>query len=253
MDYKVILTADGAIMTDYSGIGLLGFGLCLPYRIIPKIVEYKILAPEVKSDSNCRALYAPYSLAKVEAFLLAYGFSRDEVAIIPPSKVEKAVSKTTRVVGISVLDPMGKAPVSYTLTSMFGGGSSCTKLEFLDLIYKIKNLKRKYGFNVIVGGPGVWQLYELKDKLGIDILYEGEAEITFPKIIDDIIRGKPVKDIIIGETPREDQIPPIVTPSRWGAVQITRGCPRKCHFCSPTTWNFRSMPLSTIMKEVKNQ
>ncbi|RLF08373.1 MAG: hypothetical protein DRJ60_00555 [Thermoprotei archaeon] len=77
MNYKIIiLITDRAIMTDYSGVGLLGFGLCLPYRIVPKIVEYKVLALEVKSNSNYRALYAPYSLAKVEASLLAHGFSK---------------------------------------------------------------------------------------------------------------------------------------------------------------------------------
>ena len=251
MGFKVVLTADRAVMTDYSGAGLFGFGLCLPYRLVPKIVEYRLLAPPVKCSREGRALYAPYSLAKVEASLLASGFSREDVVITHPERVEKVVGSSTRIVGISVLDPMGKAPVSYTLASIFGGGSPCTKMEFLNLMWRVRRLKSRFNFKVVVGGPGTWQLHGLEEKLGIDVLFEGEAEISFPKLVKSLIIGEDVKGVLTGEPPKPDEIPAICTPSRWGAVQVTRGCPRRCHFCSPTAWNFRSMPMDLIMKEVQ--
>ncbi len=51
-----------------------------------------------------------------------------------------------------------------------------------------------------------------------------------------------------GVTP-PDRIPLILTSSRNGLVQITRGCPRGCQFCKPTTSFFRSVPLKTILME----
>jgi len=36
---KIVLTADRALFTDYHGFDFLGFGLCMPYRLIPKIVD----------------------------------------------------------------------------------------------------------------------------------------------------------------------------------------------------------------------
>lgn len=32
-------------------------------------------------------------------------------------------------------------------------------------------------------------MYGLKEKLEIDVLYEGETEATFPKVVDDVIKG----------------------------------------------------------------
>ena len=50
--------------------------------------------------------------------------------------------------------------------------------------------------------------------------------------------------------PKVEEIPTIIKPSRFGEVQVTRGCPRGCQFCSITPETFRSIPLSDIIKEV---
>ncbi len=71
---KVVLTADRALFTDFSGVDALGFGLCLPLRLIPRLVEYRILSPPVPSE-GVRVIYAPYALSKVEASLIASGGS----------------------------------------------------------------------------------------------------------------------------------------------------------------------------------
>jgi len=80
---RIILTADRALFTDYHGFDFFGFGLCMPYRLIPKTVEYHILTPKIPMD-GLRAKYAPYALGKVEASLLASGFSREDVVVTPP-------------------------------------------------------------------------------------------------------------------------------------------------------------------------
>jgi len=62
---KVVLTADRSVFTDYSGCSSLGFGLCLPYRLIPGFLEYRVLAPPIPVVDGYRAKYAPYPLAKL--------------------------------------------------------------------------------------------------------------------------------------------------------------------------------------------
>jgi radical SAM superfamily enzyme YgiQ (UPF0313 family) len=56
--------------------------------------------------------------------------------------------------------------------------------------------------------------------------------------------------IVYGKDAKIDEIPPIINPARLGEVQITRGCPRGCAFCSITPETFRSIPLDVIKKEV---
>ena len=247
---KVVLTSDRATFTDFNGLDTLGFGLCLPYRLVPAFIQYRFLSPPVP-PVNGRAPFAPYPLCKVEAALLASGFRREDVCIVPPSHLSQVVDEDTAMVGVHVLDPMGLAPVSWTLRALTGGGDTCTRYEFEKLMSTVKSLKRTYGFKVVVGGPGVWQLKGLEDEYGIDVLFEGEAELTFPKVAKDILDGEEVPRHVLGEPAPPSLVPPIVTPSRNGLIQVTRGCPRRCSFCSPTMFNFRSIPLETILKEVE--
>ncbi len=247
---RIVLTADRALFTDYHGWDFLGFGLCLPYRLVPEVVEYHLLAPKVPVD-GLRAKFAPYALCKVEASLLASGFSREDVVIAPPHAIRRVVGEDTEVVGVHVLDPKGLAPVSWTLRALAGGGKTCTELEFERLMREIISLKWRYRFKVVVGGPGSWQLRGYEDKYGIDVLYDGECEVTFPAIVRRILNGEEVPRRVSGEPTPVERIPLIVTPSRNGLIQITRGCPRGCSFCNPAAWRFRSIPLGDVMKEAE--
>ena len=251
MGWRVVLTSDRATMTDYNDTPSLGFGHCVPYRLVPRPVYTKLLAPPMKVDGKGRAVYAPYPLRKLEAALLNSGFSEDDVIITTPEALESVVSEDTEVLGVSVLDPMGLAPVSYTLRVLFGGGDTCTKVEFLRLMSLVRRLKARYGFTVVAGGEGVWQIDGLEERFGIDTLFYGEGEKTFPELVRDILSGSKPPRKVYGESPDVDEIPPIVAPARGRIVQVTRGCPRKCRFCSPTTWRFRSMPLDLIRREVE--
>ncbi len=248
---KIVLTADRAVFSDYNGADFFGFGLCLPYRFVPSFIEYKVLAPPIPIGKDGRAKFAPYQLAKVEASLLSFGFNKDDVIIVPPEHVGRVVDKDTYVLGVSVLDPQGLAPVSWTLKTLTGGGKTCTQYEFEEFMKKVKKLKEKYRFKVVVGGPGVWQLRGLEKKFGIDVIYDGEPELLFPIIVNKIINGEEVPNYIHADPVPIESIPPIVTPSRNGLIQITRGCPRRCQFCSPTMFKFRSIPLDIILKEVE--
>ena len=251
MGYAVVLSSDRATMTDYSGTDILGFLLCMPYRLVPRYFLAKVLAPPMEADERGRARVAPYPLRKLEAALYANGFSEEEVAIVPPEELPEAVGPDTAVLGLHVLDPLGLAPVPYTLSSLMGGGSSCTRLLFLSLMKVVLDLKRRYGFKLVVGGPGTWQLEPLREKLSIDCLVSGEGELVFPMLCKMALEGRPLPPEVDGGSVPLEKIPAIRGPSRNGLIQITRGCPRRCQFCNPTMFNFRSMPLDMVRAEAE--
>ena len=250
---KIVLTADRSLMTDYHDVEAFGFGLCLPRNLVPDFLEYLVLAPKMKVDHEYRAIKPPYALRKIEAALLQFGFSKDDVIIRAPEYISKVIDYDTIVVGIYVVSPLGLSPVPWTLKCLTGGDEPIVKIEFEKLMKKLKKLKSRYRFKIIVGGPGVWELKGFENIYGIDILFEGEGEITFPEIVHKLLNGEEVSKHVVGIEVPVDKIPIIQGPSRGGHVQITRGCPRRCKFCSPTMFKFRSIPLEKILKEIEVQ
>ncbi|MCY0859358.1 MAG: radical SAM protein [Sulfolobaceae archaeon] len=247
MPWEIVLTADRGEFSDFGGSSVMGYVACMPYRLIPRIFMDKLFAPPVSAYKDGRAVFAPYPLRKLEASLVASGFS--DVAVVPPEKIRKAVNEKTKIVGLSVHDPLGLEPVSFKLSMIFGGGKTWTAKFFEEFGEEIKKLKEKYHFKVVVGGPGTWQL-EKERPDWVDVLFVGEGEVDFPILAKKILDGQDVPPVYYGRNPKADRIPPIIAPSR-GEVQVTRGCPRGCRFCPVTPETFRSIPLEIIKKEVE--
>ncbi|MHA1835961.1 MAG: B12-binding domain-containing radical SAM protein [Candidatus Odinarchaeia archaeon] len=249
---KIILTADETLMTEYGGASFLGFVLCAPRRFLPNALVRYVICPKPKMNGNT-VIAPPYALRKVEATLVNYGFSRNNIIMAHPSRLKKAVSRDTKVVGINAVDPMGRGPVSWTLRHLLGGGKPVTQVAFEILMKKIKALKNKYGFKVILGGPGAWQVTDKEAKyFGIDVRFHGEAERTLPQIIHKLINGEEIpKKEVFGESPSLNEIYPILGPQRCGFVEITRGCGRNCQFCAPTQKLWKSIPIPIIEKEAR--
>ncbi|BAK54406.1 hypothetical protein STK_08730 [Sulfurisphaera tokodaii str. 7] len=220
----------------------------MPYRLVPRIFMDKIFTPPEKTDRDGRAIFAPYPLRKVEAILTSHGFN---VIVTPPEKLEKVVSKGAKVIGINTHDPLGIEPVSMKLSIIFGGGKTWTAKFFEELGEKIKKIKSKYDIKVVVGGAGAWQL-EKEPPEWIDVVFIGHAEIDFPEIVKKLEEGEKVPRVVKARYPKKlSEIPPIINAARGGEVQITRGCPRGCWFCSVTPDTFISFPIDYILKEVE--
>ena len=210
----------------------------------------KLFTPPIPSDREGKAVIAPYPLRKVETVLASKGFKG---AVVPPEKIEKFIKKhNPKVVGINTHDPLGIEPVTAHLSMILGGGKSWTAKYFEELGEKLKKLKTKYGFKVVVGGAGAWQL-ERETPDWVDIVFIGHAEIDFPEIVKKIEdKSGNLPRVVRARYPKKiEDIPPIINPARGGEVQITRGCPRGCWFCSVTPDTFISFPLDYIIKEVK--
>jgi radical SAM superfamily enzyme YgiQ (UPF0313 family) len=123
--------------------------------------------------------------------------------------------------------------------------------KFMELINN--QALKKYNPKIILGGQGVWQIIDknCQSQMGIDCIVEGEGEKVAPKLFKDAVNGKELPKYVKGETVEAEKIPAIITPSRGGIVEITRGCGRGCKFCTPNMLKFRSLPKNLILKEAK--
>ncbi|QKQ99034.1 B12-binding domain-containing radical SAM protein [Metallosphaera tengchongensis] len=247
--WSVVLTSDRGSFTRFGPSSVMGYVACMPSRLVPRVFMDTLFTPPIKEvDQRGGALYAPYALRKVESTLITHGIK--DVIVVQPERLRKVVSNTTKVVGISVHDPYGLDPVTYKLSLLFGGGKSWLEVFFEELGDEISELKKQYSFKVIAGGPGAWELTKRRP-VWLDVLVMGESEVVLPQIVGSIMKGENPPPIVKGRDPKIEEIPPVIGATRWGEVQITRGCPRGCSFCSITPETFRSIPLDVITEEVK--
>lgn len=248
MGYKIVLTSDRTLMSDYNKIMFLGFAACFP-KVIPQSVYELIFCPPVPHENGV-VKFATCGLRKIEAALLASGFTKDEVVVAHPEHLDKLVDEDTKVLGISSNDPLGLGPASSTFSSLLNR-EPYTSIYFRKLI--TNKLIREYGLKVIVGGEGAWQLENeaIRKKLGIECLVIGEGELTAPMLFKKAINNEPLPSVIQGEIVPTDKIPLIANPTINGVVEIARGCGRGCKFCNPTMLRFRSLPLERIIEECK--
>lgn len=108
-------------------------------------------------------------------------------------------------------------------------------------------LKEEFGNEIVIGLGGVHETVDPKFVIRFpcfDFGLVGEAEITFPKLVRQVLSGETVKGIYYGETPSNlDDIP---FPARHlinkrhyfmpgeecALILANRGCPFNCIFCS---------------------
>jgi len=253
--YPVVLTGETALMSDYGGSTQLGFTSALPESWIRGRIE-KMLFP-THSDEDGRALTSPYGIAKVEATLLKHGFTRDQVIIADPRKLDRVIGPKTRVLGVTTMDPLGVSYGIGVVNMMLQAvgikyeGRPYISKGFFDIVEH--PLVKKYKPRIIVGGAAAWQLVDtgFHEPQGVDTVFEGEFEKDGWKLFRDACQGLPLPKVYRGGIPDTDEIPSIVTPSIGGEVEISRGCGRGCKFCTPTLLRWISMPLDHIEREIR--
>lgn len=245
----IVLTAPRSEISTYSGDPFTAFVATFPRRLIPNMfVKDEWLEPKNNSDGTAKFL--PYGLRKVESILVDE-FGEENVAAVHPDSLHKVVGPSTKAVGISTMDAMGLAYVSLTYNSILAfGGRSMDAFEF-ERIFENPVLSRSNA-KKIVGGAGSWQVQEAGklDELGIDTIVHGESEYVLADIFRKALDGEEMPKEVYGRTVSAEDIPLIKRAASYGVVEITRGCGRGCHFCSPTNRRKNSIPLDFIMKEV---
>lgn len=126
--------------------------------------------------------------------------------------------------------------------------------------YQIAEAYRKKGIPVVLGGIHPTALYE-EAKAHADSVVIGEAEEVWPQVIEDARIGnlKPFyrqagyTTLSSLPIPRRD-----ILPSKGylplDVVQVTRGCPFRCEFCSVQKFfgeTYRFRPISEVVEEVR--
>ena len=251
--YKIVLTADRTLMSEYAGNIFFGFSASAPRGFLPDWFYFHFLCPSVPvNKENGEAFYAPVGLRKIEAKLLEYGFRRDEVIIAHPDYLNKAIGKETKVVSITTFDPLGIGPVTSTFSNLLGGKKAYNTHKFSELMKK--QALNKYRPKVVVGGPGAWQLTNegvQKVFFGIDTVVLGEAENIVGPLFKDAIAGKLMPPLVRGTPVRVEDIPNTVGPTICGLVEVSRGCGRGCDFCNPALTQLKSRRVDDILEDVK--
>lgn len=248
--YRIVLTADRTLMSEYGSGIFLGFSACVPKGLIPDRLYFSLFCPSVEVNGDGSVRYAPCGTRKIEAALLNHGFRREDVIVAHPEYLDKVIGTNTRAVGITENDPLGIGPATSTFTQLFGG-EAYMAVKFRELLNHpaIKTYRPK----VIAGGSGAWQLEdrEIRSRLGIDCVVVGEGEKVVGPIFERAVNGQPVPEIVYGPVVLEEEISIIKGPTIGGLVEIARGCGRGCDFCVPTLQKYRCFSLDHILKEVE--
>ncbi len=240
----VVLTAPATEMSNHHGKEFLGFGTCTPPTVVPSWFVKMFFYPKVKCR-NGEVVEAPYGLRKIESILIDEGF---DVVTVHPYDIERYL-KDAKVVGISVMDPLGFGPVSVTFSAILGGDPS-TRIEFINLIKKIEPYRGRV--KVIVGGAGAWQFeWDSYWKSKIDCIIIGEGEYVVADVFRRALRGEELPKVVRGRPTKVEDIPLIKRPSINGLIEISRGCGRGCKFCSETLKVKRDIPLENVVKEAE--
>ena len=252
--WKIVLTAERCMMSDYHGSLFLGFCACAPKKLWKPFLFFHFICPSVPTD-NGKCELAPYGTRKIEAALLDYGFSEEDVIVVHPDKIHEHVGPQTKIVGITSNDPLGMGPASTTFSAPTGffrdRGEPYDAWKFRELVTD-PYLKR-WGAKIVVGGPGSWQLEdeEARHKLNVDVVVVGEGEKVAPPLFEKIIKGEKVPEVVYGDVVPVEDMSRIRGGTIGGLVEVSRGCGRGCKFCIPTLLRLRSRPLEDILEEVK--
>lgn len=235
-------------MSQYENNPFLAFICTFPNRLSRRVLEKHLSSVQ---DKNGFEKFAPYGLRKIESLLIEE-FGQNNVVCAHYDSLHKVIGEKTKLVCITSMDPMGLAYVSATYNSLIGfGGDALNASEFRRLI--MHPAIKKYKPSVLVGGAGAWQIKDAgtQEDFGIDVLFQGEGESDVTPVVKKLLNKEDVPNYYKAKKPKKEEIPLIKHAASYGMVEITRGCGRGCHFCSPTLRTKYSFDLEHILREVE--
>ena len=250
--YPIVLTADRTLMAGYD---LLFDGMLAASQTTTTPVPLlgPVLMPRARGG-NGRAPFAPLGLRRVEAALLAGGFSPDEVAVVGEEGLRRAIGPDTRVIAVSSGEPAGHGMNTSTMTGVVGG-RIWPQAMFARLM---RTLRRAAAAapeaKVILGGPGAWQVAgdpAARRALGIHYVVTGYAEGNAAAIFRALHLGVPLPEVLTGEGVPAGAIPCIRGASTMGVVEISRGCGLGCSFCTIARVPMVHLPAETIAADAE--
>ena len=196
----------------------------------------KLLLIFPMGKANVIGKYSRFRLAPLTLPYLAALTPKDvDITIIDELVDEIDFNVNVDLVGITALTPL--APRAYEIADKF----------------------RSRGIKVVLGGVHATMCPD-EAALHTDAIVLGEAEETWPRLIEDLKRGRLQKRYTCSRLPSLKGIPI----PRWDLVkmgylpiytiQTSRGCPFDCEFCAVTAFfggRYRFRPLDEVLSEVE--
>jgi len=203
--------------------------------VLDSSIFFRFVGPSVPTIDGGIALLAPYHTRRTEAALLHSGFDKSQVTVITPESIHKFIGPSTKIVSITVRDPLSKIH-RYSLLNPLCN-ESYSSLSFKKLVRHVQSLRlsKEYRFKVIVEGPGAWQLTNSKDrhKFAIDHVVVGEFTTNaIPHLFEKIMRGEQVQEVFFTTCTDINETPLVRGGVTEGLIEVARGCNRRCRFCT---------------------
>src|SRR6516225_4170240 len=177
-------------------------------------------------------------------------------AIFPPLGLLTLAALTPRDFQVTICDENAGDRVDYDTSAQIVGITGYLLQKSTVLAHAQQFRKR--GKTVILGGPLANLLPEVC-RPHCDVLFEGEAEYTWPRFLLEFAGGRWADHYTETEKIHlPDSPPPRVDLVRQryahGIVQCTRGCPFSCEFCDIIVMFGRKMrfkPIDQVLQEVE--
>jgi len=177
---------------------------------------------------------------------------------IPPLTLSTIAALTKPSVDVSILDEHVE-PIDFDVDADLVGITVMTSVA--PRAYKIADEFRRRGAKVVLGGPHPSALPQEAIE-HCDAVVIGEAEGTWEHVIEDFEKGALKKFYSNGSLPSLVGLPmPRRDLYKKGAyyitntLQITRGCPFNCSFCSVSNFfgkSYRHRPIDDVLKEIES-
>jgi radical SAM superfamily enzyme YgiQ (UPF0313 family) len=177
-------------------------------------------------------------------------------AVFPPLGLLTLAALTPKDFQVSICDENAGEKIDYDTPAQLVGITGYL-LQKADVLAHAAEF-RKRGKTVILGGPLANLLPEVC-RPHCDVLFEGEAEYTWPRFLREFAGGRWADHYTETEKIHlPDSPPPRVDLVRQryahGIVQCTRGCPFSCEFCDIIVMFGRKMrfkPIDQVLQEVE--
>jgi radical SAM superfamily enzyme YgiQ (UPF0313 family) len=155
------------------------------------------------------------------------------------------------------------------------------RVEFEALLAKLNRARQGKKAKLVVGGPGIWEftiMPEMMDALGIDYVFQGEADDIINEVLEDISAGATSNSAYFQgyqsfddkfkkmwvahdrfltrkqsskQFPSLEDIPLIQAPTVKGLIETMRGCGIGCDFCEVTLRPIRYYTPDMVKKEIE--
>lgn len=193
----------------------------------------------------------PPSYWGLEHFMALTPFS----AVFPPLGLLTLASLAPPDFQVSLCDENAGEPVNYKTDAQIVGITGY--IIQMKSVFEIADRFRALGKTVIIGGPIANLIPELC-RPHCDVLFEGEAEYTWPRFLQEYSAGHhgdhyhETEKIHLPDSPAP-RLDVLTKKYAHGIVQCTRGCPFTCEFCDIIVMYGRKMrykPVEAVLQEV---